>query len=199
MLTVYLLRHGETAYNADGNRYCGLTDLDLTDRGIEQAKQIAVLLQGASIDSVYASPLRRAYRTAALATGGQFEVKTDQRLMELDFGSWEGKTRQEFVAENPALWEAWDASPEKARAGGTGNTALEIVKRVDTFFSDMLIKHANANIMVVAHNTVNRLYLAYKLGMPLRNYRQIVQENSAVSRFELDEQETLSLHQLNAH
>lgn len=199
MLTIYLLRHGETPYNADGNRYCGTTDIGLTDKGIVQATSISQLIDPQKIDAVYASPLQRAFRTAQLAIRNQQVVIQDERLMELDFGQWEGKTREEFVAEAPALWEQWDAAPEKTRAGGTGNTATEIVMRVDEFFMEKLQQHINSTLLVVAHNTVNRLYLAYKLGMPLRNYRRIIQENSAITRFILNDQGELSLHQLNAH
>lgn len=197
MLTVYLLRHGETAYNADGNRYCGLTDIGLTERGVEQAKRAASFLKDTPIEAVYASPLQRAFTTAFLAIEGKIQIQKEERLKELDFGNWEGKTREEFVREDPELWNAWEKAPETARAGGTGNTGSEIVERVDAFFLEMLQTHRDRSIMVVAHNTVNRLYLAYKLGMPLRNYRRIVQENSAITLFELDNQGILSLHQLN--
>ncbi|RYG42859.1 MAG: histidine phosphatase family protein, partial [Chitinophagaceae bacterium] len=52
-------------------------------------------------------------------------------------------------------------------------------------------------ILVAAHNGVNRLYMAYKLGMPLRNYRQLVQHNSAITLFTLDEAGVLTLEYLN--
>src|SRR5690606_1304937 len=115
MLNVYLLRHGETVYNADGNRYCGRTDAELTEKGMGQARQVADALAGVAIDSVYASPLKRAYLTAEIAGGGR-HVERDDRLIELDFGHWEGKTREEFVLEAPALWESWNASPDRTRA-----------------------------------------------------------------------------------
>ncbi|GAA4799132.1 hypothetical protein GCM10023231_29860 [Olivibacter ginsenosidimutans] len=198
MMTVYLLRHGETPYNADGNRYCGTTDVALTEKGIAQAKAIGQRLQPISFDAIYASPLQRAYNTAALACHEHLPVTKDERLTELDFGTWEGKTREEFIAENPSLWEQWDSAPEKYRAGGTGNTAAEIVSRVDEFFMEKVQQYSQGTLLVVAHNTVNRLYLAYKLGMPLRNYRRIVQENSAITSFTLSSQGELTLHQLNA-
>lgn len=196
MLRVYFLRHGQTAYNADNNRYCGRTDIPLTEKGLAQAGLIAEQLKGITLDAVYSSPLERAYRTAVMA-GGRKVIK-DHRLIEGDFGEWEGKTREEFVKENPSLWNAWDADPGSTRAGGTGETGQEIVNRVDGFFRWALQRHNGGNIMVVAHNGVNRLYLAFKLGMPLRNYRRIVQENSTVSLFELDNNGDLILVHLNS-
>ena len=197
MLYVYLLRHGETTYNADGNRYCGRTDAALTPNGLSQAERVAASLKAVRLDAVYASPLQRAFRTAGIASGGSVPVITDDRLIEADFGTWEGKTREEFVTENPPLWETWENGPDHVKAGGTGETGLEIVTRVDDFFREMYRRHKGGTILVTAHNGVNRLYLAYKLGMPLKNYRRLVQENSAVTLFELNEG-SLSLLKLNA-
>jgi alpha-ribazole phosphatase/probable phosphoglycerate mutase len=195
MLTIYLLRHGQTAYNADNNRYCGRTDIPLTEKGIQQAELVRAQLTGIDFDGVYASPLQRAANTAKLASGR--EVTTDQRLIEVDFGQWEHKTQAEFVAENASLWNNWDNDPAITRAGGTGETGLEVVTRVDAFFTELQQKHSSGNFLVVAHNGVNRLFMAYKLGMPLKNYRQLVQQNSAITRFTLDEQGVFTLEYLN--
>ncbi|MBO9593222.1 MAG: histidine phosphatase family protein [Niabella sp.] len=197
MLKVILLRHGETAYNADGNRYCGRTDIGLTEKGIAQATKVFEALKGVTVDAVYSSPLQRARTTAAIASGNQ-DVITDERLIEADFGLWEGKTKEEFNAENPALWTEWMSNPEVARAGGTGETGGEIVRRVNDFFEALHRKHNGQLVMVVAHNGINRLYLAAKLGMPLSNYRRFDMENSAVSYFELDDKDVLTLKKLNA-
>jgi len=197
MLNVYFLRHGQTSYNADNNRYCGRTDIPLTEKGMQQAAVVAEQMKGISLDAVYSSPLERAYRTAQIASGGK-EVIKDDRLIEADFGEWEGKTREEFVKENPALWNAWSNDPATTKAGDTGETAQEIIDRVEDFFLWALQRHKDGNIMVVAHNGVNRLYLAHKLGMPLKNYRKLVQENSTVSLFQLDDNGDLTLVHLNS-
>lgn len=198
MLTVYLLRHGETTYNADGNRYCGRIDAELTAKGISQAHRVAEALRGHPIDAVYASPLKRAYLTAEIASGSRLPVAKDDRLIELDFGTWEGKTREEFVTENPDLWRSWSESPDHTQAGGSGDTALDVVYRVDEFFQDMVRKHDGQHVLVVAHNGVNRLYLAWKLGMPLKYYRRIAQENSAITVIRFGDTEGFSLLKLNA-
>lgn len=198
MLHVYLLRHGETTYNADGNRYCGRTDAKLTENGLAQAQRVAEVLRGKRIDAVYASPLERAYRTAEIVSGNSLPVVREPRLIELDFGAWEGKTRAEFMAESPALWAAWNNNPATAAAGGTGDTALQVVQRVDDFFVEMQHRHEGQTIVVVAHNGVNRLYLAHKLGMPLRNYRSLVQENSSITSIRFGGDEPFALLKLNA-
>lgn len=197
MLNVYLLRHGETKYNADGNRYCGRTDIELTEKGIGQANLVNSQLQGMVFDAVYASPLKRAFYTAEIASGTK-TVKTDERLIEVDFGGWEGKTKEEFISENAVLWNNWMKDPATAKAGGTGESAAEVVQRVDDFYQEMLGKHPSGNILVVGHNGINRLYLAHKLGMPLKHYRRIVQENSSITLFSLDEKGELNLKLLNS-
>lgn len=197
MLNVYLLRHGETAYNADGNRYCGRTDIELTGKGIRQAEEVRDRLKRIHLDAVYSSPLIRAHRTAEIATGWT-NVQTDTRLIEVDFGSWEKKTREEFVAEDPQSWDAWSRDPENHRAGNTGETGSEIVRRLNTFFNEMLTRHAGQTILVAGHNGTNRLYMAYKLGMPLQNYRRLFQENSAITCFELADDGEFTLKKLNA-
>jgi broad specificity phosphatase PhoE len=196
MLTIYLLRHGETAWNADNNRYCGRTDIGLTEKGMQQAGQVREQLKGIVFTGVYSSPLQRACTTARIASGST--PTTDQRLIEADFGAWENKTKEEFIAESPRFWNDWMNNPALARAGGTGETGTEVVQRVDSFFTDLLKAHTFGNFLVVAHNGVNRLYMAYKLGMPLRNYRQLVQQNSSVTQFTLDAEGVLTLQYLNS-
>lgn len=196
MLKIYLLRHGQTAWNADNNRYCGRTDIPLTEKGLSQADEVRKQLLGIEFAAVYSSPLQRAHTTAGIASGK--DVIKDDRLIEADFGTWENKTKEEFIAENESLWTNWMSDPAIYRAGGTGETGSEIVTRVDDFFNSLLQKYSSGNVMVVAHNGINRLYMAYKLGMPLKNYRQLVQENSAITRFELDKNGTLTLELLNS-
>jgi broad specificity phosphatase PhoE len=196
MLTIYLLRHGETAWNADNNRYCGRTDLSLTSKGMMQAEEVKKQLKGVEFTNVYSSPLQRAFSTACIASGK--EAEKDHRLIEGDFGKWEGKTKEEFIAENESLWSDWMSDPATHRAGGTGETGMDIVTRVDDFFQSLLQTHSTGNFMVVAHNGVNRLYMAYKLGMPLKNYRQLVQHNSSITCFTLETNGTLTLELLNS-
>jgi len=197
MLKVYLLRHGETTYNADGNRYCGRTDAPLTEKGMRQAEEVGRLLKHIPLDGIYCSPLNRAYETARIASGGG-NVEKVNRLIEADFGNWEGKTREEFIAEDPGLWKQWCDNPGATKAGGTGETALEVAERVEDFFLEIKEKHPSGNILVVAHNGVIRFFLARQLGMDLKYYRRIVQENSSLTLIGLGGNEGFSLIKLNS-
>lgn len=103
---LFLARHGQSIWNADG-RWQGQADPPLSDLGASQAADaIAVLTRPGSsfpvIERVWASPLRRAHRTASIiARGLGLDVATDLRLQEVDAGEWSGKTRPEIEAEWP--------------------------------------------------------------------------------------------------
>ena len=196
MLNIYLIRHGETAWNADNNRYTGRTDLPLTEKGWQQAEALRQQLNKINIDAVYSSPLQRAYTTAQIATG--VDPIKDDRLVEIDWGMWEGKTKEAFTAEDPALWNDWMRDPGKARAGGTGENGSDVVKRVDDFFASFYQRHKAGNYLIAAHNGVNRFYLAHQLGMPLKNYRRFFQENSALTMFTIEEDGSFVLKCLNS-
>ena len=196
MLNIYLIRHGETAWNADNNRYCGRTDIPLTEKGLKQGEAVRQQLAGIKWDGVFSSPLQRAHTTAQIASGTT--VVKDDRLIEADFGMWEGKTKEEFLAENAQLWTNWMSDPANNRAGGTGETGAEIVKRVEDFFQSLQKQYSSGNILVAAHNGVNRLYLSHKLGMPLSNYRRFFMENALPSMFTLEPNGEFVLRHLNS-
>ncbi len=196
MLKLYLVRHGETSYNAEGNKYCGRTNVDLTEKGENQAIELKVLLANIEFDAVYSSPLTRAFKTAQLSVP-HTEINTDDRLIELDFGNWEGKTREEFIRENKSVWDLWNNDPINNRAGACGETAGELIERIDSFMDDILRTHNEGNILIVAHNGVNRFLMAYLLGFNPRNYRKIVQENSSLTVLGFDKEEGFSLLKLN--
>lgn len=197
MLTVYILRHGQTQWNAENNRYCGRTDIPLTDLGRQQGEAVGRQLRNLNFEGIYSSPLQRAHQTALLAAGDR-AITVDERLIEADFGEWEGKTKEQFLAENSLLWTAWLDNPMKTKAGGTGERGEEVIERVDDFFQAMLAKHPAGNILVTAHNGVNRLYMAYKLGMAVKHYRRLHMDNCSVTKFSLDENGEFVLLQLNA-
>ncbi len=196
MLNIYLIRHGETAWNADNNRYCGRTDIPLTEKGLKQAELLRRQLGSVKWDGVFSSPLQRAFTTAQIASGAT--VIKDDRLIEADFGLWEGKTKEEFMAGNPQLWANWMNDPANNRAGGTGETGAEIVQRVDDFFQQLQRQYSAGNFLVAAHNGVNRLFLSHKLGMPLGNYRRFFMENATASMFTLEPDGTFVLRHLNS-
>jgi len=91
-LELWLVRHGESIYNAEG-RYAGWSDPDLTESGVAMAAALAPRLATVQFDGIWRSDRIRTARTAALA--GFPAATVDARLRELDFGAMEGRTYSE--------------------------------------------------------------------------------------------------------
>ncbi|WP_404405110.1 histidine phosphatase family protein [Jeotgalibacillus malaysiensis] len=187
MTLVYLLRHGETVWNAEGNKYCGLTDIELSDTGLKQTEAAREILSVVSFDKVYASPLQRAVKTAEVISGNVKNIVTDERLSEINFGGWEGLTRSEIEHTDKLRWDEWLVDPDTVHAGESGEKGFDVVKRGLHFFEDLKKHHEDHVILVVAHNTFNRLLATEWLGLPRSSYRSIKMHNAGISILEINE------------
>lgn len=106
---VVLMRHGETE-GESSIRYHGVNDVPLSDEGREQARAAARVLGDLVFDLHLASTLSRAAETARIVRpDGAIEL--DEELREIDFGRWEGLTREEIRARDPELDAAWSRDP----------------------------------------------------------------------------------------
>lgn len=103
MTLLYLVRHGETEWSRSG-RHTSVTDLDLTDNGVEQAGRLRSRLDPSEFGLVLASPRLRAQRTARLAGFEDFEVEED--LAEWHYGDYEGLTSIEIRRHHEG-WRIW--------------------------------------------------------------------------------------------
>lgn len=155
---VVLLRHGETPWSKIG-RFAGLTDLELTPQGEAMASAARNKIDQLHFDRIVASPLVRARRTAELLALG--EVVVDARLVERDYGDYEGMTTEQIRAQAPG-WNVWsDPVPN-------GETIEAMTWRVDSFVRDL--QHSNAGTtLVVAHAHLIRLFAARWLGLEPRH------------------------------
>jgi len=96
---IYLIRHGETEWTLSG-RHTGLTDIPLTENGIQASKKIGAFLKGQGFQKVLVSPLQRAKETCRLA--GFFDhAIIEPDLVEWDYGKYEGLTTPEIRKESP--------------------------------------------------------------------------------------------------
>lgn len=185
MTRLYFIRHAETEWNRDGNRYCGRTDLPLTNAGKLQAANLAALLQSIPFDRALVSPMIRAQETAEpIIRRAGMRVQSDERLREIDFGDWEGLTPQEVQHHFPQQWEKWLQDPSTAKAGGCGETAQNVFDRMASLLMEVHSDEGQ-HILVVSHNTAIRLFAAGTLGMPLAQYRRIEIDNAGLMQLEM--------------
>jgi len=105
-----LVRHGETD-GASSVRYFGSTDVDLSEEGLAHMRQLAARLAPRRVDLWLASNLRRSWRSAALVSRGA-PIRIEPDLREIHFGSWEGLTREEIEARDPALHQDWQMAKD---------------------------------------------------------------------------------------
>lgn len=186
MARFYLLRHGETDWNRNGNRYCGRTDIGLSEEGKKQIHTTALRLKDISFEAIYCSPLQRAVLSAqALQAHHGLTIVQDERLIEIDFGQWEGWTVPQIQERDPEGWTRWVTDPELVPAGGNGETAGGVADRTASFFEEISERHGESPVAVVAHNTLLRVYLARMLEMPMANYRKLSKDNTGISIIDL--------------
>jgi probable phosphoglycerate mutase len=148
-LKLALLRHGPTEWNALG-KIQGQVDIPLSDAGL--AKMAALRLPLA-VRRVYASPMLRARQTAEAL--GLSEPIYDARLMEQNWGIWEGLTRDEIFARHgaDAFIKAGSKHGEAFRPGG-GESTGELHARVASFLKD--VAEGEGDAVAVAHLGVLR-------------------------------------------
>ncbi|MEV6110200.1 histidine phosphatase family protein [Streptomyces sp. NPDC051940] len=171
-LHVFFVRHGESVWHAE-NRYAGATDIGLTERGYDQARELADWAGQAGLSAIWASPQTRSKETArdsSLRTG--LPVDVDPRLRELDFGIAEGLTRDEMRRSFPEQLDAFHADPV-GHHFPQGENPRAATDRYLAFLGDLRAAHPDGRVLVVAHSTAIRLTLCRMLGLPLRSYRLV--------------------------
>jgi len=153
---VTLVRHGQTERSAVG-MYSGHLDVPLTETGREQALRTARSLAGAGIDAVVTSPLMRACDTAqAIADAAGVALTVDERLIEIDYGPFEGLDRDGARARFGAAFESYRADPFGAPVPGMEPLA-HALDRARAATADALAAHEHPAI--VGHQGILRIVL----------------------------------------
>jgi probable phosphoglycerate mutase len=157
---IALVRHGQTQVNRDG-RFQGRIDAPLSDVGRTQAAALAQAFEPASLQRVVSSPLSRALDTArAIAEPHGLDVVVDDRLIELDYGEWDGRSLRDVAVDD---WEAWRADPEFAPPGGERLT--DVTARLRSFFLECL---TDQNVVAVSHVSPIKAAVCIALGVDER-------------------------------
>jgi len=154
-LTIWLIRHGQTAWTLSG-AHTGRTDLPLTDAGRENAIAVGRWLAGRRFAVVLTSPLSRARETCRLAGYGDV-AQVDRNLQEWNYGDYEGRTTAEIRKETPD-WSLWREGPLHGetveQVGGRAEAVLARAAQVD------------GDVALFAHGHILRILTARWLGLP---------------------------------
>jgi broad specificity phosphatase PhoE len=154
---IVFARHGQTAPNREG-LVLGRADPELTDEGREQAARLAAALAGEPVTAILASPLLRARQTAeAIGEACEIPVGTDDRLIEIDWGSWEGRSTGTLAQSEVDRWKAdKGTAPE-------GESLDSLSQRVDSFCTEHL--DGDGLVVAVSHVSPIKAAAAWAMGV----------------------------------
>ena len=155
----YIIRHGQTNWNKEG-RIQGKTDIELNEKGIEQAKEVKNILKDYPIDMIVSSTLKRARKTAEIINEAKnVPIIFKEALQERGFGEFEGKTREEIQDEN---WysEILDNYSLNKEYKGV-ETIRSLCDRVWGLIEELKKTYTDKNILFVTHGGVTRAISGY--------------------------------------
>lgn len=165
-MEIYIVRHGETLWNKE-KRLQGRTDIDLNENGRELAKKTGEALMDTRIDRIYASPLKRARETAELIRNGRdIEIRTDDRLKELCFGSFEGQDFSKLIRDESLTFRYFFKQPELYVPSPDAETLEQLIARAGNFMQEEIEPLADTceRVMIVAHGALNKGIMSYIKG-----------------------------------
>ncbi len=169
-LLLEFLRHGEPA---GGPRYRGQTDDPLNETGWRQMREAVRDYPAERWQAVVSSPLRRCSEFAEwFARSRGLPLHLDERLKEIGFGRWEGRTYDELVAEDEDAVRRFYTDPVRHRPPGAEPVA-EFRARVTAAVRDLAARHREGRLLIVAHAGVIRAAIGHVLQVPDRAMMRI--------------------------
>lgn len=176
-MKLYVARHGQTRWNAE-NKICGRTDLPLTEEGRRQAHALAENCGGLGIDLIISSPMIRALEMAQIiqARCGS-DLTTDDRLVEQNYGIYEGKDRGDpgFLANKRQF---------AARYPG-GESMLDMAGRLYPLLEEIKAKYPDKTVLLTCHGGVCRVIRTYFQNMTNEEFASYSPENASVTCYDL--------------
>lgn len=196
MTRILLARHGHVDWIAP-ERFRGRADLALSPLGERQAEALARrIAQDVRPDAIYASPLSRCVRTAAAVADATATPATLlEDLIDTDYGQWQGLTRDDVRARWPDELHVWLTAPALAQPPG-GETLADVMVRALNVLRTILHRHAGRSVVLVAHDSINRVLLLHALGLPLASYWRLRQEPCCINEIEAHDG-GFTIHRIN--
>lgn len=181
MLQVYLVRHGETLWNA-ARRIQGQSDSALTEKGEQQAHQVGERVKHFGITHVISSDLGRTKRTAEIiADACGCPVKLDPRLRELNMGVLEQRPLDELTAEEESWRKTLVDGTKNGRIPG-GESMTELAERMHQALNACLDLPEGSRPLIVSHGMALGVLVSTLLGLPAHAERRLRLRNCSLSR-----------------
>lgn len=175
-MRLYAARHGQTEWNVLW-KVCGRTDIPLTDEGLSQARELALEAEKHPIDVIIASPMLRARQTAqAVADRLNIPVLTDDRLIEQDYGIYEGAHRKD-----PGFLHC---KRNFATRYPGGESMLDVAARAYPLLDEIKEKYPDKNVLLVCHGGVLRLVRTYFEDMTNEEFFGYSEKNATLLCYE---------------
>lgn len=179
MMKIYIARHGETTWNAEG-RIQGRSDPGLSPKGYEQSLALLGQLKDRPISAIYTSTLQRSILTAQpIAKHLGLPILIQPELNEIAFGILEGKHLFNFDEGIKTEWERFKENRFAYRIPGAENYA-DVAIRVKPFIEKIFNDHRDEEILIVGHRVVNRMLIGIVLEYPLESTLKIEQTNDCL-------------------
>jgi alpha-ribazole phosphatase len=179
-LRLYLIRHGEVEGAASG-RLLGWTDTPLSDRGLEQSRELAETLSTGVLSAVYSSDLQRTRVMAeSIAKCSELKVHESPAWREINMGQWEGRTMVSLCDETPQLVARLFDDPASFEYPG-GESFACFTARVLKAVDQLLMTHKSGEVVLVAHGGVCRAIIGSALGIPAKNWLRLAQDYSCLN------------------
>ena len=155
-----LVRHAECIGNIT-NRLSGRTNFALTDNGIMQAEKLAQKLNIKEIDIIYSSPLQRAIDTAKIISNnnGNIEIKSDERLIEIDYGVCDGMSWDDINIQYPTIKKLWKEIYNYPIEMPKQESFSKVAERMEEVMNDIASVNEGNTVCIVSHGIAIQSYM----------------------------------------
>lgn len=189
MTRLYLIRHGETEWNAS-SKVQGTTDTKLNEKGILQAELVAKKLAGENISALYTSSLTRAKQTAGkISEALKLEAKELHNFREICLGPWQGLTIDEIKENYSDHFKIYREKPSEFNMPGA-ETFLQVAERFCNAVNNIVVDNQDKNIAVVSHGAAIKAAVISILGIDIEHYNKFRIDNASISILQFSERYT---------
>ena len=184
---VIIVRHGQSTYNAQKIIQGRCDKSILTDKGIEDARQVGQALENLKIDAFYCSPLQRAKLTAETIRGYLSNPPTLQpteQLLEIDLPLWSEMKKERVMSQFADDYQQWKDNPQDFKMVVDGREhypVRSLYQQAQEFWQQTISQHQGKTILITAHNGINRCLIMSAIGMSVDRYHSIQQSNCCIN------------------